>query len=149
MLHPKTSCWFHCLGELLKISWKSGSCSLEVAKPEVDNQGYDLIAEENGFIRHIQLKAAKLSATTPSQKVHLALAKKPSGCVVWVYFNEQTLELGPFLFFGSEAGKSLPDISNLKIAKHTKANAKGEKNERPQIRVVNKGQFTLFDRIGS
>lgn len=70
------------IGELLKISWKSGSCSLEVAKPEVDNQGYDLIAEENGFIRHIQLKAAKLSATTPSQKVHLALAKKPSGCIL-------------------------------------------------------------------
>lgn len=64
-----------------------------------------------------------------------------------MYFNEQTLELGPFLFFGSEAGKSLPDISNLKIAKHTKANAKGEKNERPQIRVVNKGQFTRYEKI--
>jgi hypothetical protein len=37
------------------------------------------------------------------------------------------LELGPFLFFGSEAGKPLPDLGDLKIAKHTKANAEGVK----------------------
>jgi hypothetical protein len=77
------------IGELLKISWNKGSCSLEVAKPEVDNQNYDIIAEENGVIRHIQLKAAKLGATTPSQKIHTALANKPSGCVLWVYFDEK------------------------------------------------------------
>jgi hypothetical protein len=34
------------IGELLKISWARGDCSLEVAKPEVDNQGYDVLAED-------------------------------------------------------------------------------------------------------
>ena len=135
------------IGELLKISWKSGLCDLEVAKSEVDNQGYDLIAESNGVIRHIQLKASKSTASTPSQKVHVALAKKPSGCIIWIYFDERTLELGPFLFFGSEAGLPLPDIAGFKIAKHTKANAEGIKKERPEIRVVNKGEFVRFNRI--
>ena len=135
------------IGELLKISWNSGQCTLEVAKPEVDNQGYDIIAEDNGVIRHIQLKTAKLGATTPSQKVHNKLASKPSGCVVWVYFDENPLDLGPFLFFGSSAGEPLPDISSFKVAKHTKANSDGIKAERPAIRVVNKGQFTCYETV--
>ncbi len=40
------------IGELRKLSWVEGSCSIEIAKPEVDSQGYDLMAEENGVIRH-------------------------------------------------------------------------------------------------
>jgi hypothetical protein len=135
------------IGELLKISWKSGLCDLEIAKPEVDNQGYDLIAEKDGIVRHIQMKAAKLSARTASQKIHIALSKKPSGCVVWVYFDEESLELGPFLFFGSEAGKPLPDVGDFKTAKHTKANAEGVKKERPDVRVVKKNQFETYETI--
>lgn len=135
------------IGELLKISWNHGQCALEVAKPEVDSQGYDIIAENNGVIRHIQLKAAKIGATTPSQKIHTSLASKPSGCVIWVYFDEKSLDLGPFLFFGSSAGEPLPDISGLKVAKHTKANSEGIKAERLAIRVVNKGQFTRYETV--
>jgi len=55
------------IGELLKLSWRDGACTLEVAKTEVDNQGYDLIAEDNGVIRHIQLKAARLKARASRQ----------------------------------------------------------------------------------
>lgn len=135
------------IGELLKLSWCSGSCSLEVAKPEIDNQGYDLIVEENDFIRHIQLKAAYLGATTAKQKVHIALALKPSGCVIWVYFNEETLKLGPFLYFGDSAGQPLPSLDQMRVAKHSKANAEGLKTERPEIREVPKGQFEKFDTI--
>jgi hypothetical protein len=43
------------IGELLKFSWLSKDFTLEIAKPEVDNSGYDIIAESNGVIRHIQL----------------------------------------------------------------------------------------------
>jgi hypothetical protein len=135
------------IGELLKISWSKGDCSLEVAKPEVDNQGYDILAEENGVIRHIQLKAAHTNARTPSQKIHTALGSKPSGCVVWVYFDEHTLALGPFLFYGGAAGEPLPDLSQLKVAKHTKANAEGHKAERPAIRVVPKGKFVSLKTV--
>ena len=76
------------ISELLKLSWQKSDCSLEISKPEVDNRGYDLIAEQNGIIRHIQLKASHIEAKASMQKVHLALASKPSGCVIWIYFDE-------------------------------------------------------------
>ena len=135
------------IGELLKISWARGDCSLEVAKPEVDNQGYDVLAEDKGVLRHIQLKAAHLNAITPSQKVHSALAKKPSGCMVWVCFDEESLKMGPFLYFGGVAGEPLPDISDFKVAKHTKGNAEGFKAERPAIRIIPKSKFARLETV--
>lgn len=135
------------VSELLKLSWQKGDCSLEIAKPEVDNRGYDLIAEQNGIVRHIQLKSSHLQAKTLKQKANIALTSKPSGCVIWVYFNESSLELGPFLFFGGKAGEPLPSISGFKIAKHTKANAKGFKAERPEIREIPKSHFQSYYSI--
>lgn len=135
------------IGELFKLSWFDGSCSLEIAKPEVDDQGYDLIAEANGVIRHIQLKAAHLDAKATKQKVHIRLSAKPSGCVIWVYFDEQTMNLGPFLFFGGSPGLQLSCLEGFRVAKHTKANAQGVKAERPEIREIPKGQFTRYDTI--
>lgn len=135
------------IGELLKLSWAKGDYSLEVSKPEVDASGYDIIAEANGVIRHIELKGSYKGASTPSQKVNMALIKKPAGCVVWIYFDPDSLELGPFLFFGSDPKSPLQDMSDFKVAKHTKGNAHGHKAERPNIRVVNKGKFTKYDSI--
>ena len=135
------------VGELLKLSWCEGSCSVEVAKPEVDNQGYDLIIEDSSVIRHVQLKASHQDARAANQKVHVALESKPSGCVIWIYFNEETMGLGPFLYFGNKAGERLPSLESMRIAKHTKANAEGVKNERPDVRVVPKGQFQRFETI--
>jgi hypothetical protein len=88
------------VGELLKHSWAHRDCALALAKPEVDNGGYDLVAEDGDVVRHIQLKAAHHSAKAKSQKVQVALAQKPAGCLVWIYFDEETLKLGPYLFFG-------------------------------------------------
>ena len=93
------------VGELLKLSWRQGGCSLEVAKPEADIHGYDLILEENGIIRHVQLEGSKVDARAPKQKVHIDLSGKPSGCIVWTYFNEKTMELSPFLFFDGSPGE--------------------------------------------
>jgi len=135
------------IGELLKLSWCHDSCDIEVASPEVDNAGYDLIAEANGVIRHIQLKTSFVGSRTATQKVHLRLADKPSGCVLWIYFNSETLELGPFLFFGDKSGRPLPALTDARIGKHTKGNRSGHKAERPNIRVINKGQFERFDTV--
>jgi len=135
------------ISELLKHSWVRGDFCLEVSKPEVDNQGYDIVAEANGVIRHVQLKAAYTGSTTSQQKLHVALAQKPSGCIVWIYFDQSSLELGPYLFFGSNPGMSLPEISGLKVARHTRANAEGYKAERPAIRVVPKARFTPFETV--
>jgi hypothetical protein len=131
------------VGELLKLSWQHHACALEVAKPEVDNSGYDLIAEVDGRIRHIQLKTSIIGGTTASQKVHTKLADKPRGCVVWIYFDEDTLQLGPFYYF--EATKE--SLGTRKVAKHAKGNKDGVKAERKNIRVVPKGSFTKIDSI--
>ena len=130
------------IGELLKLSWQNGDCQLEVGKPEVDNSGYDVILEANRIIRHVQLKASYVGGKTSRQKVHVKLADKPSGCVVWICFDEDTLELGPFYFFGGEPGKPMPLIHESKIARHTKGDQDGYKAERPNIRELNKGDFT-------
>ncbi len=135
------------IGELLKLSWACSACSIEISKPEVDNQGYDLIAEDNGVLRHIQLKTAKLDAKASYQKVHIALANKPSGCVLWIFFDETTMQLGPFLFFGGAPGERLPDISQFKVAKLTKGDKDGVKAERPDIRQIPKSKFTLYSSI--
>lgn len=135
------------VGELLKHSWTNENFSLEISKPEVDNQGYDIVAEANGVIRHIQLKAAYIGSSTRQQKLHVALADKPSGCIIWIYFDEKTLDLGPFLYFGANPGEPLPNISALKTARHTKANAEGIKAKRPAIRIVPKSQFKSIDSI--
>jgi hypothetical protein len=135
------------LGELLKLSWRNENCSLEISKPEVDNSGYDVLLEEKDVIRHVQLKASLVGGKTANQKIHTKLQEKASGCVVWIYFDENTLELGPFLFFGSSPKNKLPCIENEKIAKHTKANKLGEKSERQNIRVIRKGLFKKLETI--
>lgn len=86
------------IGEMLKLSWLKDDCQLEVMKPEVDNAGCDVVLENSNVIRHIQLKTSKLGGTTSSQKVNIRLASKPSGCVIWIVFDEHTLELCYFYF---------------------------------------------------
>lgn len=128
------------ISELLKLSWIKNDYSLEISKPEVDNSGYDIIAESSGVTRHIQLKASHITSTTARQNIHIKLAQKPSGCVVWIHFNDN-LELSSFRFFGNSAGYQLPDLSDFKTAKHTKGNKDGVKNERPQIKIIEKRKF--------
>lgn len=135
------------IGELLKLSWTSGDCALEISKPEVDRSGYDLIAEANGVIRHIQLKATFVGSSTASQKLHISLGGKPSGCVVLIHFDKETLVLGPYLYFGGTPGEPLPSLANHKVAKHTKGNAQGIKGERPNIRTIPNSAFAKIDTI--
>jgi len=136
------------VSEMLKISWLHDDCSLEVAKPEVDNSGYDLIMESRGIVRHIQLKASILGGKTKSQKIHTKLAAKPSGCVVWIYFDKSTMLFDHFRYFGAKkAGDPLPSIKEHEIAKHTKGNKDGEKTDRQNIRVLPNKDFMPFDSI--
>ena len=51
------------------------------------------------------------------------------------------MALGPFLLFAGEPGERLPDMSTLKVAKHSKGDANGVKKDRPNLRVVPKARF--------
>jgi hypothetical protein len=99
------------------------------------------------IVRHIQLKASYIGSKTATQKVHLKLGEKLSGCIVWIHFNNATLELGPFLFFGGSPGLPLPSLEYAKIAKHSKGNSTGAKAERPNIREISKNSFTAYASI--
>ena len=129
------------IGDLLKYSWLHAGATLEVSQPSIDRSGHDVVLEANGVTRHLQLKSSSHAAKTPTQKVHLGLASKPSGCVVWTRFDRSTMKLGPFLFFGAEPGQPLPPLDAFKMAKHTKGNKDGVKKERPNLRVVRMSHF--------
>lgn len=137
------------IGDLLKYSWLHAGAKLEVSQLSIDRSGHDVVLEANGVTRHVQLKSSSHAATTPAQKVHLGLATKPSGCVIWTRFDRATMDLGPFLFFGAEPGLPLPPLDAFKVAKHTKGDKDGVKKERPNLRIVQKSQFRAIADIST
>ncbi|MGJ9417968.1 hypothetical protein ACHAC9_09405 [Massilia sp. CMS3.1] len=137
------------VGELLKYSWFEHGASLEVSQPAIDRAGHDIVLEANGVTRHVQLKTSSTVATTGRQNVHLGLAQKPSGCVIWVRFDPASMVLGPFLFFGSAPGAALPALDGFKVAMHTKGNAQGIKAQRHGLRVVPLSKFKAVDTIAA
>ena len=136
-------------GEVMRYLWRRGNVRMEVLKPQVDDGGYDLLLEANDVSRHVQLKASHSGASTNRVAVSLSLQRRPSGCVVWTIFDEDTMELGPFLWFGGKPGKPLPNLSaaGYDVVKHSKANAKGVKSERPNLRNVPRSAFTKLDTV--
>ena len=134
------------LGELLRGLWRRNVRDLEVLRPEVDSGGYDLALEFKGLTRHVQLKSsftgARRSDVTASVKLH----DRPSACILWIFFDPDTLLLGPFLWFGGAAGEKIPPLGD-RIAKHTKPNALLEKADRPAHRVVPKSRFAKLETI--
>lgn len=137
------------VGELMRHAWLTDIKRVEILKPEVDDGGYDLVVEANNLIRHVQLKTTFLGSTVKEFKVHLGLAGKPSGCVIVLLFDPQTLNIGQFLWFGGLPGKKIPDLNGYRIGKHSKGNAKGTKKERPMTRVIPWREFVNVDGISS
>ncbi len=139
------------ISEVLQEVYFGYGLVVEVLRAEVDASGYDLVLECNGILRHVQLKTSKDRAKTSSQKVHLRLGEKASGCVVWVIRKEdpesRRMKLS-YRYFGGLAGEPLPALQSFKIATHTKGDAKGVKNERPMIRVVPKSRFIGLETSG-
>lgn len=133
-------------GEIMRRLWLDNVTRIEVLKPQVDDGGYDLVLEARGVVRHVQLKASHRKSTTRKVNVNVGLCEKPSGCVVWIHFDEATLSLGPFWWLGNPPGEPLPSLGDCKIARHTKGNSSGFKAERPRLREVPR---TRFKEVGS
>ena len=136
------------IGELLKHAWLRRGAELEVSFTAVDRSGHDIILDANGITRHVQLKSSGTDARTSSQAIHVHLAQKPSGCVIWTKFSRQ-LELDHFLFFGNAPGERLSNLDGFKTAKHTKGDSQGIKKERPNLRVVPRSSFKRIDDIST
>lgn len=134
------------VGELLRCLWKRGLRDVEVLRSEVDRGGYDIVIECGGILRHIQLKASYAGAKTRDVKVNTNLALKPSGCVIWMNFDPDTLELGPFLWFGAAPGTPLPALGE-RVARHTKGDRTGFKSARAGLRMVAQRKFRRLESI--
>ena len=134
------------LGELLRGLWRRNVRDLEVLRPEVDSGGYDLALEFRGLTRHMQLKSSFIGARRSEVTAKVKLLDRPSACILWIFFDPDTLLLGPFLWFGGVAGERIRPLGE-KIARHTKPNAKLEKADRPAHRVVAKNRFARLDTI--
>ena len=129
------------VGDLLRCLWRQGSRDIEVLRAEVDRAGYDLVLESNGILRHVQLKASFRSAKTSQVGININLAQKLGGCVIWIWFDPDSMELGPFLWFGGSPGEPLPSLGD-RVGRHSKGDRTGHKAERPNIRLLRKGQFS-------
>jgi hypothetical protein len=139
--------------ELATDLWLRGIADFEVLRSEVDDAGYDLVLEANGCLRHIQLKASRAGAATAEVSVSTRLARKPSGCVVWMLYDPQTLRIERFRWLGGAPGAPLPPLGD-KVTRHTKGDRLGYKAERPGHRTVPKARFDtvhspadLLDRL--
>ena len=134
------------VGELLKLGWLNHEADIDLLKPEIDCFGYDLVLTSNGITRFIQLKSTYIGGKTAQQKIHIDLLNKKNGSVVWICFDKNTLDLGPYRLLVPAPGSALGD-EGYKVAKHAKANSEGVKLERPNIRIVPLGKFEKIDSI--
>jgi len=114
-------------------------------KPQVDGAGYDLVIDSNGVTRPIQLKRSFKGAKTASQKVIFGSPRSQADALSGSCLSPRPLN--SYLWFDSKPGKPLPSLSSYKIARHTKGNAKGEKAERPMLRVVPRSRFVQLPSI--
>lgn len=134
------------VGDLLRCLWRHGRRDIEVLRAEVDKGGYDIVLEANGVIRHVQLKSSHLTAATSEVGINVGLAAKPSGCVLWIKFDPESMQLGPFLWFGGAPGAPLPSLGE-RVGKHSKGDRNGFKAHRPNIRLLRRGQFESLPAI--
>lgn len=134
------------LTELSKVLLLERRMPIEVLRPEFDANGYDVVLEANGIMRHVQFKAMRRGGKRRHVDVSLALAQKPSGCIVWFVVDETALELGPFYWLGGGPGEPLPTLGD-KITRHSKGNADGVKLERQNHRQVPIRNFTKLETM--
>ncbi len=118
----------------------------EVLRGDVDGSGHDLVVEAEGVLRYVQLKAMVKGGKRANVSINTKLARKSSGCVVWMTYDPGTFELGSFRWLGGAPGEPLPALGD-RIAKHSKGNAAGIKAERPGHRIVPAGQFETLATI--
>lgn len=134
------------IAALLRVLLLRGKRDIEILRTEVDRDGYDIVLLCNGILRHVQLKSSYQEATTASVDARTALEGKPSGCILWILFDQRTLELGPYLWFGGRPGERLPALGD-KVARHSRPNAQGIKAERPGLRTISRGSFTKLNTM--
>lgn len=133
------------VGDALRCLWRNGVVDVEVLRSEFDAHGYDLAMAQGPVVRHIQFKTGT-SKRPGNVSVSLALADKPSGCVIWIRVTEQ-LEMGPFFWFGGKPGARLPALDGYEIPLRATHNKKGERPPSKNHRLIPSGKFERLENI--
>ncbi|WDD90332.1 hypothetical protein Bsp3421_000157 (plasmid) [Burkholderia sp. FERM BP-3421] len=134
------------IGDAMRRLWQLGVTDVEVLRAEFDANGYDLVMCCGEVMRHVQFKASLIDGSRGNISVNQRLATVPSGCVLWLAVTDD-LEIKEYRWFGGEPGRRLPDLTNLRLARHTRGNAQGEKTERPNQRILTKGAFEILGSL--
>ena len=112
----------------------------------VDKDGYDILLVVGDIQRHIQLKVMIRGGKRSDVTIHRKLARRPSGCVLWLTYDPATRSFCDIRWFGAAPGQPLPDLGD-KVARHSRANAQGLKGERPDHRIIAARRFERLDDI--
>jgi hypothetical protein len=133
------------IGEALRLLWERGITDVEVLRSEFDAYGYDLVLARGAVVRHIQFKTG---LKTPSAiSVPLALASKPSGCLLWIQVRRKDLALGPFLWFGGAPGEPLPRIGDYAVPLRATHNKAGVRPPKTRHRLVPNKKICKLDTL--
>jgi hypothetical protein len=126
------------IGEVLTALWRKGVTDAELLRSEFDAFGYDIVVERGPLTRHVQLKSGinKLSRIGVSD----SLARKQSGCVIYIHLTEG-LDLTAFYWLGGSPGSALPPTAQYPRLKRTTPNKEGIKPERKGHRDVPRAAF--------
>jgi hypothetical protein len=135
------------ISELAVLMLRRGTV-MDVLRSEFDAQGHDVVLEAAGVIRHVQLKATVEGGKRRDVDINVRLRAKPSGCVVWMNHDPETLAITAYRWFGDEPGEPLPDIGS-KVTRHSKGDGLGTKSQRPALRNVPKSSFERLADIGA
>jgi hypothetical protein len=136
------------LARLSQAIWKRKKADLlEISSAEIDNRGYDVVLSLGCCTRHVQLKSQKTSGRRRDADINMALADKPSGCVVWSEYDPESLEFTRFFFFGGAPGAALPGIGAYPVRRNPRHNAVGVRPPRNNVRLVPKKDFEKVDSV--
>src|SRR5829696_6178025 len=78
--------------------------------------------------RSVQLRSTYRGGKAKEVTLNLHLENEPSGCVIWMMFDKDTLELGHFLWLGGPPGEAMAELDG-KVGRHTKGDRNGRAAE--------------------
>ncbi|MDR2509337.1 MAG: hypothetical protein LBC77_01690 [Spirochaetaceae bacterium] len=131
------------ISDTILFGWNNYQKEVGLLRCEVDNAGFDLVFKCDGVFRFIQLKSSGLNSKRSYQKFNTALLENENPCIVWVQYayNFKRADIDQkYLFWGSDVGKSAPDISHYSIPKGKKS-ASGEPKLLLNVRNIPRGAF--------
>lgn len=121
------------LSDIYKWAWRQNNIALEILHSEVDDSGYDVVVSINNQIRFLQLKGLKGEGTTKTFNLNERLADKPGAAIVIINYSDNGDSFNTTYQY-CEINRE--KLTNLRTAKHAKANSQGVKAEREGIKKL-------------